>query len=191
MRLVMTLSLCALTSACAFTASEGVASQDTELSVSEDSLSSGDKAALRDVREALKGHTSRGSEGDPTQYKAALLPSSLTGELSVAKIAAAAGPVIPELRAVRKTTGGTYAAQAGLPMDQYWRNELTRAGSVPEQTRVVNLMNTVNAKMRNIKNVVVGVKHNGSLENGSVAPMLVGNLPSGRVVALYGIDTWT
>lgn len=192
MRRFIVLSSLLFSSACAAIGQDEPAASGMEVATGEEGLSSADRVALRALRTALVGHTSEGSEGDPTPYKAVLLPATLTGALSKNKVAAAAGPLIPELRDVRKAGGGTYAAETGKSMDAYWRNELARAeGSSVEQNRVVNLMNTVNANMRDVRNLVVGVRRQDSIDNGAVAPMVVGKLPSGRAVALYGIDIWT
>ncbi len=191
MRSTLIVATLLLTNACAATTEDFSVDSAAQTTTSDEALTSADRTALRQLRTALVGHTSSGSEGDPTQYKAVLLPASLSGSLTNAKVAAAAGPLIPELREVRRRVGGPFAAQSGVAMDDYWRNELSRAGSVPEQARVVNLMDTVNANMSQISNVVVGVRRSGTLENGAVAPMVVGKLPSGRAVALYGIDIWT
>jgi hypothetical protein len=187
-------------SACASTADDGAAA--SELETSEADLTavqrSEDKAALKLFQDALIGISSSGSEGDPVAYKAFTMAWKSTDAWDADTLAKRIGGRLPEI----KSAGAVYGHQGfqtGRSMTSFWKGETTADPSDADAAARASRMKTLKAlcakNLTNVTHMVVGVRSvatdASSIENGAVAPMIIGKLPSGRLVVMYGIDIWT
>ena len=83
-------------------------------------------------------------------------------------------------------------------MHEYWARETTldleNGGDPVEEQLRVDKMKALkvlcDAKFTKMVNLTLGVG-NGTIETGEVAHVLIGKLPSGKLLVIYGIDVWT
>jgi hypothetical protein len=160
---------------------------------------------LRLFRAALVGISSDGSEGDPVPYRA-IVVTAKPGDAWVAEtLAARIGPKIPDIRE-KAAVYGYQSFTTGSDMANYWADATAIqvepdadadavAAATQRSERMQQLRVLCDQNLTHMTHMVVGVRSDkrdpGSIENGAVAPMLVGQLPSGKWLVMYGIDIWT
>jgi hypothetical protein len=166
----------------------------------EDDLSR-EKSDLKIFRDALQGIESNGGEGDPVPYQAILVTSKVGDLLDADTLATRIGAKIPGIR-TRNAVYGFQSYQSGGDMAVFWAAETainSDAEDEEEEKIRVRKMKKLRAlcesKLKNLSTLVVGVRSTpadpASIENGAVADVIVGQLPSGKLVVLYGINIWT
>lgn len=178
-----------------------VASSEEAIDENEADLNSRERSVLSRLGHAVRGVFWDGSEGDPQQVRVMTvsLPRSASFSNNDA-LARAIGARVPEL----KGRNVTYGFQAGPSMAEFWQRELAQpdpnefegdADGLAREQRRATQMRAVKAIFDQetvaSTNLVVGRLENGSIENGAVAACLVGRLPSGKLIVIYGIKIWT
>lgn len=176
---------------------------DVELEGGGDALGS-EAQVVAAFKKAVRGLKSNGGEGDPMQLKVMLLPGAPNDSMSFPKVATRVGAAIPELREGTDGAPQVYGFQCGVTMAAYWAENtaepkpsdykgdaagLRKARSDAAKFRALKLLSDANLK--SVVNLTVGVDMDGSIENGAVAQVLAGKLPSGKLLVIYGIDIWT
>jgi hypothetical protein len=158
-------------------------------------------ADLKLFRDALVGIDSSGSEGDPVAYRALAITLKTGDAWNADTLATRIGARIPQIR----QAGARYGYQGfvtGAAMEAYWASETTADPGAEDPVaakaragRMKALKTLCKQKLTNVTHMVVGVRsiatEAGSIENGAVAPLIVGRLANGRLIVLYGIDIWT
>lgn len=201
--------LAVTTSGCASDASAQEPLQTTESAVSEDALRS-EARIVADFKRAVVGLESNGGEGDPDPFKVILVQPQQGDTMSFPSLAKRIGPAIPELPndycedEAPVPCVPNYGFQSGTTMSQYWAEKTAApnpadyvgdaAGLRAERAKVqkyLKLKTLVAQNLRTPINLTIGVQAYGSIENGAVAQVLVGKLPSGKLLVIYGIDIWT
>jgi hypothetical protein len=180
----------------------GAADEDlTDLEQAEQNLQ--DTSDMEALRAAIQGLTTRGGEGDPTPYTARYVALPASGLQRPEILAETVGPKLRRLTP-RLPNGPRYGYQSyEADLSRFWAAETSAPASPvddsPEaadrRTRMLKLKNVCSARFVEVVRLVVGVRSvasdSSSIENGLVAPMIVGRLRSGRYVALSGYDVWT
>jgi hypothetical protein len=156
-------------------------------------------AELKPFRDALVGISSGGSEGDPVAYKAILVTLQPGDTWNADTLAARIGPKLREVR----QAGATYGYQSfttGRAMTKFWKEETTAGADADAEDkaralRMKGLKALCAQKLTQVTFMVVGVRsistEPSTIENGAVAPLIVGKLANGKLVVMYGIDIWT
>ena len=173
----------------------------------EEELSS--RATLKAFRDALIGIESGGGEGDPVPYRALLVDWKAGDPWNADTLSKRIGPHIRELGELREGDP-KYGYQGGGRIAEFWHDrttvdeaDLRAQDKSPEDIKKAKqvaakwakLKVLCDAKLTDVREIVIGVRSMAntpsSIENGAVAPTLVGKLPNGKVVVMYGIDIWT
>jgi hypothetical protein len=175
------------------------ASKDDVVDVEAADLTSA--ADLKLFQAALVGISSSGSEGDPVPYRAIVVSLKAGDTWNAETLAARIGAKLPEVR----SAGATYGYQGfttGRAMTKFWKDETTVPADASDPVeakaraeRMKGLKVLCAQKLTNVTSMVVGVRSDAnvpsSIENGAVAPLIVGKLANGKLIVLYGIDIWT
>ncbi len=170
---------------------------------SEEALTSGDKAIVNEFKKAVVGLESGGGEGDPQPFEVITVSLRKGDTMNFQTLAVRVGKKIPNLtNPDRDSEEDGYGFQTGYPMSKYWENELTvQTDLEPEQmpaeraraAKMKSLKALCDAKLTNMVNLTLGRTYEGgdSIETGEVAHVLIGKLPSGKLLVIYGVDVWT
>lgn len=171
---------------------------------SEEALTSGDKAIVDDFKKAVQGLESGGGEGDPQQLQVITVKPRSGEGMDFATLTKRIAPKIPNLADVmadeEEGKGASYGFITGRPMKEYWQGKLEvdpDADDARAESERVEKWRKVNAlsdkHFTKVVNFTMGVTYGdvGQIETGEVAHVLIGKLPSGRLVVIYGIDVWT
>jgi hypothetical protein len=158
-------------------------------------------ADLKLFRAALVGISSSGSEGDAVAYRALAIALKAGDSWNADTLATRIGARIPQIREA-DARYGYQSFVTGSAMEAYWMRETNvspdaedPAAAKVRADRMKALKALCKQKLTNVTHMVVGVRsvpsEPGSIENGAVAPVIVGRLKNGRLIVLYGIDIWT
>jgi hypothetical protein len=155
---------------------------------------------LKPFRDALQGISSRGSEGDPVAYRAIMITLQPGDVWNAETLAARIGPRISRIRQSGAVYGYQGYATGSRAMSAYWAQQTKPQDpadpiEVRRAAQMKALQKLCGEKLTRVTSMVVGVRSTpadaSSIENGAVAPLIVGKLASGKLVVMYGIDIWT
>jgi hypothetical protein len=162
-----------------------------------------DASDMAALRAAIRGLTTRGGEGDPTPYTARYVALPANSLQSPETMAEKIGPKLRRL-SPRLPNAPRYGYQSyEADLSRFWAAESSAPASLADDSpeaadrraRMLRLKNVCSARFVEVVRLVVGVRSvagdSSSIENGLVAPVIVGRLRSGRYVALSGYDVWT
>lgn len=188
-----------LVSAVLFTGCASSASREGEVDVESASEDLTTQEQLQPFRDALRGISSRGSEGDPVPYRAIMVTLKEGDTWDADTLAARIGPRISRIRE-RDAIYGHQQFATGYAMRAFWEQETTPRdpadpNEVARASRMAALRTLCASKLTRVTHLVVGRRSNpaepSSIETGAVAPLIVGKLRNGKLVVMYGIDIWT
>jgi hypothetical protein len=191
----------ALISACA----AETAPSPPDATESADVVSSADRAIENEIADAINGLFTDGSEGDPDDYEIVTIKLRAGQTLTDAVILAR---IFPKLDGLEDF--GDLTREPGMvekPIAEAWKNVTAAPDAADYEdmaTELAEARATV-AKWKKVKTVfdrrLTNVRYfdmgfrtsysGDSIENGTVAHVFLGQTPSGRVFAIYGIDIWT
>jgi len=169
---------------------------------SEEALTSGDKAIVAEFKKAVQGIESGGGEGDPQQWEVITVSLRKGDTMKFEALTNRVAPKIPNLSDPSRDESETpiYGFDLGYPMHEYWEKELAidpEAEDMPAEraraTKMKALKALCESRLTNMVNLTMGRTYEGgdSIETGEVAHTLIGKLPSGKLLVIYGIDVWT
>jgi hypothetical protein len=170
--------------------------------VIDDAISDADAASLRELQAGIAGLMSGGGEADPVPYALATVSDpggagAPSGEWLAARFVPRmgihAGDMTPGFSGEETDLASFWSSATEAPNRADFDSDEEFAQAEEAARKWAALKTLVEAKLTDVKSIDLGnaFEEGGSIETGQVANTLVGRLPSGRVVALYGIVVWT
>lgn len=168
----------------------------------DDVVSASDKQLEQQIRDAVTGLSTSGSEGDPDPYKVVSIKlakgATTTDDVLLSKI-------LPKLKGLSRSDDTFPGMQDGSKIADYWKEATAApkradfdtdadfAQAQKDAAQWKKVQDVVTANLHDVRSVTLGYadSRGGSIETGLVAQVIVGILPSGRAIAIYGFDVWT
>ena len=162
----------------------------------------GDAAVVSDLAKSLDGLATGGGEGDPDPYKVITVDLAagerLEGKTLLTRL-------LPKLEGFEGMDDDLIPGFDADDIQEFWKDTTSAPKRADFDTdedfdaakidaaKWTKVKAIVDAKLTNVQAFHMGFRHSpdSSLETGPVAVTLVGQLPSGKVVAIYGIVIWT
>ncbi|MFO0678774.1 MAG: hypothetical protein U0169_19735 [Polyangiaceae bacterium] len=162
----------------------------------------GDAAVIAELAKSLDGLATGGGEGDPDPYKVLAVDlaagEKLEGKTLLTRL-------LPKLEGFDGMADDLVPGFDTDDIAEFWSDATATPARADFDTdedfdaakldakKWKNVKAVVDAKLTNVQAFHLGYRSSptSSLETGPVAVTLVGQLPSGKVVAIYGIVIWT
>lgn len=166
-----------------------------------DVVTASDTALKKEIGDAIAGLETGGGEGDPDPYKVADVKlrrgETMTDDVLLKRLlpkltgVARNDDPIPGLDPTPIAKAWADYTAAPRPEDYETAEELNAAKAAVEKWK--NVKKIFDTKLTNVKYFDMGYRSSpqGSLETGAVAHVFVGQSPTGRIIAIWGIDIWT
>jgi hypothetical protein len=166
-----------------------------------DVVTATDTALKKEIGDAIAGLETGGGEGDADPFKVADVKlrrgETMTDDVLLKRL-------LPKLMGVSRDDDPIPGLDA-TPIAKAWADytatpkaedyetaeELAAAKAAAEKWK--NVKKIFDTKLTNVKYFDMGYRSSpqGSLETGAVAHVFVGQTPTGRIIAIWGIDIWT
>ena len=168
---------------CAVEATDG-----SETSQEEENLTSAQSKTLKDLKAAVVGLSTSGSEADPDPFKVSTFKLKTGEKLDAAFLKTR---VLPKLKDVYQSDADAdYKPAYQKSKDAEIFNVF---GDESSPAKIKKLETLVRAKLTNVQGGEIGYAYGsetGSMDTGAVARCLIGQLGN-TVVVIWGIDVWT
>lgn len=151
----------------------------------ESNLTSAQSKVIKDLKAAVVGLTTGGSEGDPDPFKVTTVTLK-AGEKLDAKFLTTR--VLPKLKDVYQTdVDADYTPAYKKGTDAEIFDVFSEDASA---TKIKNLEKLVRKNLKNVQGGEIGYSFMGSMDTGAVARCIIGQIGN-TVVVIWGIDVWT